>query len=500
MSEFLELIKEGFRLAANLGQAGADVARASVLGYFKQVRVWTIRFAITAAAPLVVIIPCLFFKLALGGLYGGYVVWVVLLVAAELLLLTPMYLVWRRLNAVFPKMALELQEWLDFIKSVVFNGLSLGIFVTLFPIWRSPGAFPLLLLVLACWVTLPMSGISDLFKQIYPGVRAIQLVVLFGVLVMKMAFPVQTQQLGWATGQAVEDALLRPVGQREITAEWKDITWFTNAGGVRVWYSGSGAEGYRLWAAPGFDQQSGEELRPVSDQKTREVILSYLAGRDRLANADRALQAEENRRREEAARALVVEEQRRQDDAARALAAAQRVADLNAQERTAERAAAQRRAGYLYARNLPRSVDFIVCAATATRQTMDTFADALVKYLRGKGKTASSIVFSPAFVTDGAFDAFFGGRGGADLRNMQVSTMGSRLILARISIKSVKQGTTVAGLVSASVGVAFSVLSANDGSVVDGFSVNAVGAGTSEAGAISAALDRVLDQLSQHGY
>jgi hypothetical protein len=83
---------------------------------------------------------------------------------------------------------------------------------------------------------------------------------------------------------------------------------------------------------------------------------------------------------------------------------------------------------------------------------------------------------------------------------MPVSSMGNKVVLARVSVNSVKAGTTAAGLYSASIGVAFSVLSANDGSVVETFELSAVGPGTSEADATAAALDRILEQLSQHGF
>jgi len=173
-----------------------------------------------------------------------------------------------------------------------------------------------------------------------------------------------------------------------------------------------------------------------------------------------------------------------------------------AEQRKAAQALAdkQRRDSYLLSRSLPGKVDFVVSAASAAKVPMDRFAAGIAKHLKGRGKTASNTVFSPEFVTGGAFDSFFGGRGGADLQSMPVSNMGSKILLARISINSVRPGTTAAGLFSASVVVAFSVLSSNDGSVADRFEIQAVGPGTSEADATSAALDRVLDQLSQHRY
>lgn len=159
----------------------------------------------------------------------------------------------------------------------------------------------------------------------------------------------------------------------------------------------------------------------------------------------------------------------------------------------------QRRAGYVTATHLPSKVEFLVCAATAARAPMGGFTTALTEHLNARGKAASGFVFSPEFVTSGAFDLFFVGRGGRDLEDMPVSTMGRNVFLARVS-NSVKPGTSASGLFTASVVVAFSVLSSNDGSVVDGFELTAAGAGTSETDAVSRALDRILDLLGQHGY
>ncbi|HYM61470.1 MAG TPA: hypothetical protein VEZ11_11335 [Thermoanaerobaculia bacterium] len=159
----------------------------------------------------------------------------------------------------------------------------------------------------------------------------------------------------------------------------------------------------------------------------------------------------------------------------------------------------QRRRSYLYATHLPNKVELLVCAETAAREPMGTFTTALVRHLKARGKTASGIVFSPEFVTAGGFDLFFAGRGGADLQDMPMSRMGSRLFLARVS-NSVKRGTSAAGLFTASVVVTFSILSSDDGSVVDGFELKAAGAGTSETDSVSQGLERILEMLGQHGY
>lgn len=310
MNDFIDLIKEGFRLAANLGTMAVGTVKAAVLAYFDPVKKWTIRLAIAAAIPLIVIVPCLIFHLSLGGFYGTYVVWIVILAAAELLLLTPMFFIWRRLNTIFPDVAAELREWLDFIISVVFNGLSLGIFVTLFPVWRAPGAFPLLLIVLVCWLTLPACGFSKFCKRIYPTLRAVQLVLLFGLLILQMAFPRHMDQLSWSTTKSLGKFLASPIEQKEITSKWKSVQWFDNQGEPQVWYSSSEGEGYHLWTAPGFDPKTGRELQPVKNKETLEKIATSFAERERKENYLQALKDEGLRQQAEAEKLRRLEDEK----------------------------------------------------------------------------------------------------------------------------------------------------------------------------------------------
>jgi hypothetical protein len=159
----------------------------------------------------------------------------------------------------------------------------------------------------------------------------------------------------------------------------------------------------------------------------------------------------------------------------------------------------QRRGGYISATNLPASVEFLVCAETTARKPMGAFTTSLTDHLNGRSRAAAGFVFTPQFVTAGAFDSFFEGHGRNDLQNMHLSKMAKRVLLARVS-QSVKASKLVEGLSTASVTVEFTVLSLYDGNVVDGFELTAVGAGTGETDAVSRALERILDLLGQHGY
>jgi len=156
-----------------------------------------------------------------------------------------------------------------------------------------------------------------------------------------------------------------------------------------------------------------------------------------------------------------------------------------------------RRANYLLITNLPAKLDFIVCAATATKEPLAVFAAALTKQVQFSGKTASSSVFAPAFITDGGFELFHAGKGCADIQALPLSKMGGKLLLARCDDVSSKASATVPGLVSSTVRISISVLDTSDGRIVEGLQLSAVGPGTSEADAKTAAFDRILEQVSK---
>ena len=390
--DFKSVVREGFRLAGNLAKVTAEKVADVVLSYFRQVKKWSIRLFIAAVAPLVVIVPCLVFHLPLGGLYGAYVVFLVVLLAAELILITPMFLVWRRLKSLFPTLAKDLEDWVEFIRSVVVNGLALGIFVTLFPIWRAPGAFPLLLLVLACWLILPACAFSNVCKRIYPTVRGIQLLLLLGLLVLEMAFPRQMEQRGWATSRGIGHVI--SVKQKEVTSDWSTMEWFNNAGEPLVWYSGSGAGGYRLWAAPGFDPASGQQLKPVLDENTQGQITAALSAAERIlservAAEQKRLQIERETVAKQAVKEAAAETRRATEESHRA--------DLDR---------------YLVDPSLPENRGQIRVAVVVqgTDNGVDSvLSTALATQLKQSGINSDGSVFREAFARDGLLDSLFSG-------------------------------------------------------------------------------------------
>jgi hypothetical protein len=391
------------------------------------------------------------------------VVFLVLLLAAELILITPMFLVWRRLKALFPRMAKDLEDWVEFIKSVVFNGLALGIFASLFPIWRAPGAFPLLVLVLACWLTLPACAFSNFCKRIYPTVRGVQLLLLFGLLVLEMAFPRQMEQRGWATGRGIGNVL--SVNQKEITSEWSTMKWFNNAGEPVVWYSGSSADGYRLWAAPGFDPASGQQLKPVLDDKTERQITAE------LLEAERKL-------RERAAGEALVSTRRNAEDQSRAKATRYLTDPLLIQ--------------YSGQREL------LVAVQSAEMGLDSILSTALANQLNHSGISTDALAFKDAFAKDGLLDSLFSG----DVSVAEALNLAKRARFVLLAKQSTTDTTNaeLGGIISSKVAFHARLISIPTGKAVDEIQELSSGADFTKELAYAMARERLIKKLSSKNW
>ena len=514
MNDFIALVKEGCRLAWNLwklsvetikdlGKRALETLKAAVIAYFRGVKKWTLRFFIAAVAPLIVIVPCLAFGAPFGALYGTYVAWVVLLLAAELAMMIPLFMVWRRVKVLFPTLVAELEEWLGFIRSVVFNGLSFAVFVAIFPIWKAPGSLPLLLLVVACWLTLPACSFSNFCKRIYPTVRGVQLFILFGLLVVKMAFPKQMEQRLWAADRTMGDRIA--VNQQEVTADWKTQKWFNNVGEATVWYSGDKDAGYRLWAAPGYDPDSGKELKPIREGNTRSQIVAYFEAKARTTREREDLATTEKLRKE-------VEQRTRDEATARAKAAEQAAVEqaierveqqrieterLAAAQTAAEQAVIQH-ASYLarYIQKPAERPDARIAVVVVTeRQVVNDFAGkSLGKILDDHSYSASASFFTPAFLSDGLFEKSFGGSKGI-LDKLELTNALDAIVLGRESVYYVTNAA-LNGLITANLTLELSALSASTHQSISQYSVSASGPGFKVEQARAAAEERALKQLA----
>jgi len=436
MCDFINLIKKGLELAENVGTLALDVAKAAVLGYFTQVKKWSARLFMAALIPLLVIVPSLMLHQPFAWLYGAYVFYFVLLAAAELALIFPVFLVWKRVKNAFPSVARDLHEWVDFIKSVVFNGLSFGIFVTLFPVWRSPGALPLLLVVVACWLTLPLCSVSSFCKRVFPAVRAVQLIFLFGLLVLEMIFPLHMEQVQWEIERKIGLIITRPITQQEITSQWRDLLWYDNQGKPKVWYSGSPDATYKLWTAPGFDPTSGQELQPVTDDNKRRQIVDNLAEFERKLREIAAVNEAKMHRMEEELTAKQIAEKTKRAAAEQTEIDRKQEKGRRREEEEAATAELSYLAKYLGADPIPKvhkGHTLAVVVASEKERLNNDAARAISSLLRTEVAVPISSLFTHAFVTDGLFTETFLGSSIA-LTRLQITNRVEMLLLVRQSV------------------------------------------------------------------
>ena len=324
--------------------------------------------------------------------------------------------------------------------------------MTLFPVWRAPGTFPLLLLVLLCWLTLPACGVSDFCKRIYPSVRAIQLLFLAGLLVMQMAFPQQMKLRGWDSSIKIGKILTGSIVQKDITSEWKSLRWVDNDGEPMVWYSGSPSDGFHLWAAPGRDPR-GEELRPMTERKIQDQVVAALQESDRRAQQEQAAKDAEQRRlaeiekqkqveadkvRQAAAEAerirLAVEEaKRRAEQEALAKQTAEKQAELARQTAETQRRdylARYRRSESLRGAGPGRSAAIFILGDKS--QKNEAVGAALAGSLRQPELSVATDFFKPAFGTDGLVEQLLTGSRETGAK-LELTNSLDVLLLGRIS-------------------------------------------------------------------
>lgn len=381
---------------------------------------------------------------------------------------------------------------------VLFSGLLLSSAVLLIAPPQNPVAFLVVapaVVMIALMIALRLARVNPEVFLSTPVLLSLGALMLLAMGMMSM--PNVWQKVRLAT-KNVDLSLVNAPAAVTFSSS-ADIDFVDpKSGEARIWYAARSDGGYDLFHAEGvgpYFAKDGRRLTKAESNTIRSRIAAWVDSDAAAKTAALQRALVEEAARDSLERARIANEQRQ---AARELEAQQeRDAQRVAGERRESQALAdrERRAGYLATTELPSKVTLIVCAATGTGQPMDGFSEAIASHFEEQGSTATSIVFSPGFVTGGGFDAFFSGLGRTDVQNMPLSRMGERILLARVSVSAVTESLTTAGLVSASVVAGFKILSSSDGSLVDAFQLEAVGPGTSEADATSAALNRILDQL-----
>ncbi len=286
MSEFFELLKEGSKLAANLAQRVVVGINEAVRRYFTGVIKWSTRLAIFAVVPGLVAIYGISNEKPWSVFYGLYAIWFTVLTVAELVLLIPAFIVYRRARPLLGVIAEDLDAWASFTKVVIFNGVSIAIFWMLFPIWQAPQASLVLLFAVVAWLLLPESGFANFSRRIYPTLAAFQLVLLGLSLLLQLGYPKHMDQWKERAVGVLGKVIGSPIPRVEITSKWKTLEWFNNQGEAQVWYSGSERDGYRLWQSKGYDPDTNQEFKQVESKIIRDHLVDFFKQHEIIEHAE----------------------------------------------------------------------------------------------------------------------------------------------------------------------------------------------------------------------
>jgi len=186
---------------------------------------------------------------------------------------------------------------------VFHTAASLGCLAYIIQSWNIITSFPIVGLLILAWVVSPWFLYIIKLDRSFVTVKAVQLVVLLGAALFSAASPVPMMHYQhWLQQESVRR--LRPVEQKEVTADWETLMWFTPEGAPNIWYSFSEDRGYRLYLSPGHDPSTNQELAAVSDKATRDRIAAAMAEARAVEERKRILTQERNAAQANAARAL----------------------------------------------------------------------------------------------------------------------------------------------------------------------------------------------------
>lgn len=221
--------------------------------------------------------------------YAWFAAWVVIIWIAATVLFWSVIPIARYLHKLPEAIYRELMQplWLNLDVLNILINISLLFYI--FPSWSNPAVSPIMILLAALWLFAPF-GIFVIHRDdLFIRVRLVQFAIVLTLAFVTILSPVPMGHFQtWAQRQTASK--LRPVNQEEITGRWAELQWFSQEGASNVWFSFSIDRGYHLYSAPGFDPATNQELQPVLDKATKDLIIaSFLAQK---AAQERAIQLE----------------------------------------------------------------------------------------------------------------------------------------------------------------------------------------------------------------
>lgn len=272
----------------------------------------SVALAIAAFVPLVVVVGFLATHergQPLGFVYPVFSVWILLVAVLAMWNLWPLVGILRLLRAMpdssYRELIQPVRQNIDLGNVLISITLMLYVFLSM----EIGKAYPIFVILAVLWLVVPMGAYVGGRDSLFIGLRVAQLGILFVAALFSVLSPVPIKHYQlWAQKEAATK--LRPVEQKEITSDWKEIQWFTQEGVPLVWFV-LRSDGYHLFNTPGHDPETNEELRQVINKVTRERIVASLRTRTGIREAESKAESErkadeERTAAEKTARARVV--------------------------------------------------------------------------------------------------------------------------------------------------------------------------------------------------
>jgi hypothetical protein len=431
---------------------------------------------------LCVIIPLV--PVALWMMWGGPIAvlnvlwtgWFILVAAVSVWFLSPGVALAFRLGRI-PKETLdELTHGFWLHVDVVNIALSIVLFCYALAGWEFLRTGPLALIAIVLWLFAPWAILKVRQHALFVAIRVVQFVLLVAAAAFALISPVPMSHFQWAAQRSLAETI-RPNVQQERTQDWRTIQWFTQEGIPNVWYSFSPERGYRLFAAPGHDPDTNQDLLPVADKTTKDRIVNSFVT---VQTAEAARIEVDNRKKEEDVR-----EQELQKEQAAASAAAD-------QER---KAAADLEQRYVVSTASAPQPVVLVALDEGNRFRAD-LTSKLSETMTKAGFSNSINVFTPEFIASPDFDALLSGAAPNHL--FQASRFARRLLIVttKDSISSEEPLNGVSMLADDSIWMV-RLISARDGAKLFAREIKVRGIGFNESNASTNADERAEVELTK---
>jgi len=347
--------------------------------------------------------------------------------------------------------------------------------------WRFTTSAPIVVFAIALWFLLPLALFIFGREIAFIKVRLVQLILLLLVTGAIAVSPVPVSHYeAWAQREAAQR--MRPVDQREVTADWVSLQWFTQEGTPLVWYSGDKARGYRLWTAPGHDPQTNEELKLVQDAGTKDEIVGSFRVRTDAEVAEQLAEEAKNAAR----RSAEADERARE-----AIARDQRV---NAELR--EALARE----YVYSEDTQTGSKSAVVALMVIDDRGEERAplrDRVLAVLAESSASQYVTVFRPTFVQSPIFQDLLAGKM-SEKGPFKVSDYASYLLVVRtVVVLSKEQAADSVDIVAADATWEVSLIATNDSHRAYGTQIRVRGVGFQGSAAEENATAQALEKLKK---